>query len=163
MNHNLMIAELKDTLKAQIVLADKIYRLQRAMYEAVMSRDWLESEKYLQSIEQETAHFTAANKKRSFFFDDSVRGNGKTDFFELVRPFPEKEKAELEGLYNSLKEKLYFSKIENDSFSAYISHAKSLVQGMVDIICEDRGGTRYTHTGKRVNVDMTSLVLNEVL
>lgn len=95
MNHNLMIAELKDTLKAQIVLADKIYRLQRAMYEAVMSRDWLESEKYLQSIEQETAHFTAANKKRSFFLTIRLGETVKRIFLNWYGLFRKKRKPSL--------------------------------------------------------------------
>ena len=157
MSNNLIITEIKENLKAQVELADRIYLLQRAMYEAVMNRDWPGSEKQLKALEQATAEFSELDKKSYVFLGASVKGNGKMDFFS------EKDQIELKGLYNRLKEKLYFSKIENESFSAYISHARSLVQGMVDIICEDRGGKRYTNTGKRVSVDMTSLVLNEVL
>ncbi len=163
MSNNLIITEIKENLKAQVELADRIYLLQRAMYEAVMNRDWPGSEKQLKALEQATAEFSELDKKSYVFLGASVKGNGKMDFFEAVRFFSEKDQIELKGLYNRLKEKLYFSKIENESFSAYISHARSLVQGMVDIICEDRGGKRYTNTGKRVSVDMTSLVLNEVL
>lgn len=72
-------------------------------------------------------------------------------------------KKKIDSLYEKLKEKVFYSKIENDVFSNYVSHAQALVKGVVDIISEERNGKCYTAAGKRVNTEITSLVLNEVL
>ena len=85
------------------------------------------------------------------------------DFYMHTKQFTSSEKKKIDSLYEKLKEKVFYSKIENDVFSNYVSHAQALVKGVVDIISEERNGKCYTAAGKRVNTEITSLVLNEVL
>lgn len=163
MNKNLLAGEIEKNLKEQIDIAEQIYVLQKAMYQAVLKRDWQESEKQINMLSILSAKFADLDKKNYLLFGNTENGTEKFDFVNAIKDFSQEDKNRLNLIYNELKEKVYRSKIENDAFSSYLEHAQSLVQGMVDIILDERNGKCYTHTGERVNVNMTSLVLNEIL
>ncbi len=163
MNKNLLAGKIEKNLKAQIDIAEQIYVLQKTMYKAVLKRDWQESEKQINMLSILSARFAELDKKNYLLFGNTEDGMEKFDFVNAVKDFSQEDKNRLNLIYNELKEKVYRSKIENDAFSSYLEHAQSLVQGMVDIILDERNGKCYTQTGQRVNVDMTSLVLNEIL
>ncbi|AGT43048.1 flagellar export chaperone FlgN [Treponema pedis] len=164
MNKKLSIAEQTACiLKKQIESVEKIYVLQKDMYKNVLERDWLESEKCLRSLDKLSKEFKALDKELYTLVEEGVFGEDEIDFFAFTKSLNEADKTALNTLYKTLKEKLASSKIENEVFSSYITHAQSLVQGVINIISEERNGKCYTRTGKHVNADMTSLVLNETL
>ncbi len=153
------VVEIKTCLKKQTEIVDQIYDLQKAIYNSVMEREWMESEKALQKVKDLSTQFMDLDKN---LYEMMKAQNPKhIDFFEYTKSFPEEEKNELNDLYKSLQKKLLESKIENDSLSNYVTHAQSLVQGMVDIITEDRNGKCYTPNGQRVSVDLSNIVLDK--
>ncbi len=154
-----LASNMKACLKKQLELVDKIYTLQKSVYSKVIERDWLESEKSLRQLNKLSNEFMELDKNLYSMIKDKAPNN--IDFFECTKTFSKEEKEELDSLYKDLKNKLVESKIENDSLSNYVKHAQSLVQGMVDIISEERTGKCYTPTGKRVSADLSNIVLDK--
>ncbi len=163
MEKHSVAADIKNILHEQIDLIDNIYALQKAMYQGVLDRDWQESEKNLSSLNDASVKFSHLDKKLYGLLQTDEKDSHQIDFYVHTKQFAPADKKKIDSLYEKLKERVFYSKIENDVFSSYIHHAQSLVQGVVDIISEERNGKCYTRTGKRVNADMTSLVLNERL
>lgn len=167
MNKNTPVERMEQILTEQTAAVERIYALQKDMYKSVMERDWLACEKQLSSLNSLSQKFSELDKKLFDLIEDFNHGDfligGQLDFFTFTNTLQKDDKKKLECLYKTLQSKIASSKIENEVFSNYIAHAQSLVQGIVDIISEERGGKCYTRTGKKVNADMTSLVLNETL
>ncbi len=158
-----LTVKIEDCLKNQSKLVDEIYALQKAMYSSVLERDWLETEKLLRLLDELSQKFVSFDKNLHKLIQDNCQNKENADFFECTKNFSQEEKEKLNALYSRLKKKLFDSKIENDAFSNYITHAQSLAKGIVDMISEDRNGKCYTDKGQRVSVELTSLVLNQAL
>ncbi|UTC67472.1 MULTISPECIES: hypothetical protein [unclassified Treponema] len=163
MEKNSIAADIKSILHEQIDLIDNIYKLQKAMYQGVLDRNWQESEKNLNCLNDASVKFLNLDKKLYGLLNADESNFQEFDFHLQTKQFASSDKKKIDSLYEKLKEKVFYSKIENDVFSNYVSHAQALVKGVVDIISEDRNGKCYTCTGKRINTDIKSLVLNEVL
>lgn len=163
MEKHSVAADIKSILHEQIDLIDNIYKLQKAMYQGVLDRDWQESERNLSSLNEASVKFSDLDKRLYGLLQADEDDYQEFDFYMHTKQFTSSEKKKIDSLYEKLKEKVFYSKIENDVFSNYVSHAQALVKGVVDIISEERNGKCYTAAGKRVNTEITSLVLNEVL
>ncbi len=151
--------QMKSCLEKQSKVVDQIYALQKSVYNNVIERNWLESEKSLRKVNELSAEFMELDKNLYRMIKAQTPQN--VDFFECTQDFPEEEKNKLNNLYKELKKKLIESKIENDSLSNYVKHAQSLVQGMVDIISDERTGKCYTPSGKKVSADLSNIVLDK--
>ncbi len=154
-----LASEMKTCLKKQSELVSKICTLQKSVYNHVIERDWLESEKALRKVNKLSNDFMELDK--NLYRMIKIQAPKNLDFFECTKTFPKEEKEKLNSLYKDLKKKLLESKIENDSLSNYVKHAQSLVQGMVDIISDERTGKCYTPSGKKVSADLSNLVLDK--
>ncbi|UTY31377.1 hypothetical protein [Treponema putidum] len=163
MEKHSVAADIKSILHEQIDLIDNIYNLQKAMYQGVLDRDWQESEKNLSSLNDASVKFSHLDKKLYGLLQADENSSNEIDFYAQTKQFAPADKKQIDSLYEKLKERVFYSKIENDVFSNYVSHAQALVNGVVNIISEERNGKCYTAKGKRVNTEITSLVLNEVL
>lgn len=155
-------------LTEQTELIEKIYSLQKNMYTSVLERDWLECEKDIRALDELSKKFINLDKVlytviKSGTQSNDIQSGTDADFFSFTNNFEKAEKEKLEILYKTLKGKIASSKIENEVFSSYITHAQILVNGILELISEERNGRCYTRAGKRVNADMKSLVLNETL
>ena len=162
MEKHSVAADIKSILHEQIDLIDNIYNLQKAMYQGVLDRDWQESERNLSSLNEASVKFSDLDKRLYGLLQADEDDYQEFDFYMHTKQFTSSERKKIDSLYEKLKEKVFYSKIEND-VSNYVSHAQALVKGVVDIISEERNGKCYTAAGKRVNTEITSLVLNEVL
>ncbi len=151
--------QMKKCLEKQAQIVDSIYELQKSVYNNVLERDWLESEKSLRKVNELSIEFMELDK--DLYRIIKAQSPTNADFFECTRNLPKEENENLNNLYKELKKKLLQSKIENDSLSNYVKHAQSLVQGMVDIIAEDRKGTCYTPKGKKASADLSNIVLDK--
>lgn len=165
------LASIENILNEQIATVDEIFSIQKEMYENVVARDWLESEKKIRTIDTFSKKFLELDKKN---FDIITRLGGesvlqdeeqeeKIDFLMFTHNLDNVSRKRLENLYKILKEKIRSSKIENEVFSCYVNHAQTLVTGIMDIISEERNGKCYTRNGYHVNADITSLVLNQTI
>lgn len=158
MNNCEKVKKVAALLTEQNSVVSEIYGLQKNMHGSVMNRDWSGTEQGFAAIGTLTSKFSALDKK---LFDE-LGEDGAENFFSFTQTLPEEDKNLLDRLYKALKQKVSVSKYENEAFSAYVNHAKSLTQGMVDIIAESRSGSAYNFAGKKTSADISSLVLNRV-
>lgn len=154
MDKNIDAAELKEALKLQIDIISTIYQTQKAMYASVTSKDWSGTRDALEDIRSLTERFLEAGAKVS-----SIVGE---DFIQYIENFPQEEKEQLTALLKELKTQILYSKTENDVFTVYVSHAKFLMQGMVNILSSGSTATCYTNTGSRSQPNLGSLMFNSI-
>lgn len=152
------VNKVEELLSSQTAIVSRIYEIQKALRSSVMQRDWSAAEESFAQIGALASSFSSSDK----VLHSEITEGGAADFYSFTDVLPEEKKNILNGLYKTLKRKVLLSKYENDAFSAYVFHAKSLAQGMVDIIAETRSGSVYNHTGRKKTADMSSLVLNRV-
>lgn len=170
MVQEILSKKMEYVLKAQIALMDNIYRLQRKVYDNVLHRDWENTKEGMNSLDELSEQFTIEDKKLAMLLDEANKTYaGKTeeteealDLEEVIKHFSGRSQAILLNLYKTLKEKVFLSKIENDVFNNYVDHARSLVNGVFDVVAHNRSGQTYTRTGVKADSDVSNLVINRV-
>lgn len=157
------VKTIKSNLEKQYKTIEEIHTLQKKIYSAVLKRDWMETEKALHSIRNLSKQFLENDKEIYTLIGKFNNNADAVDFFEFTNSLNKNEKFELETIYKKLQNKMLRSKMENEMLSNYISHAQSLIQGVVDIISEDMHGKCYTNTGKHIPANIKSLIVNKTL
>ncbi|PIE98730.1 MAG: hypothetical protein CR988_01805 [Treponema sp.] len=163
MVRNLYAKRMEEVLRTQIGVIDSIYTLQKKIHQFVMERDWISTQEGITSLNKLSGEFAECDKRAAQIISDSSGNSDMAFNFEnFTENMPKSEKAGLNTLYKSLKERIFLSKIENDVFNSYVSHAKDLVEGVFCIVADNRKGQTYTRTGVMASGDMSNLVVDTV-
>ncbi|MGP1576423.1 MAG: hypothetical protein ACTTH7_02880 [Treponema sp.] len=163
MDQIFIAGKIEKTLQQQILVIKKVYEYQKALTYCVLHRSWEGMEQYvLKSVEASQAFLQL--DKQCFLFLDQLNpySDGVSDFYSYIRILPQQTQQELTALYRTLRHYICMSKIENDSLSAYISHARTLINGMVQAAAESTKTAYYTRTGAPTQGNFTSMVIDTV-
>lgn len=161
MTKNIILDEMESVLKVQITLMEQIHQLQRTVYKSVINRDWEETEKGMQNLDDLSKKFSIADQKLVRLLPYSS-DNANENLSDYIASLPTSDRQKITVLYNTLKEKTFLSKIENDILNTYLEHARSLVSGIFDAVSEERYGQTYTNTGARADNDLSNVLVDRV-
>jgi hypothetical protein len=157
----------KAVLEQERELVAKIAGMQNLIRKAVVNRQWMDFESYMESLEQVGAQFEALDRERIrifAFFNGSntpgIAGEDTVGFYTLVSRFPQDERKTITDIYRNLKNETIKIKLENDALMNYLSEASLVVTGFLEAAFPDRKGRMYSRNGARVQADMRSMVLN---
>ncbi len=154
--------KLKTTLVSQDNLLSEICDIQKKIRESVNDRNWDELQYHLLSFDALSKNFADLEEERVVCFNNLGLKDG-TLLNSLKDKFTEKESADIYSLYNSIKQKLVASKIENKALNDYIKITTDFLQGVFDNVVPQRKATVYSRTGALVKNQPKSMILNTVL
>lgn len=149
---------LLNILLKQKDLLSKILESQKNIYSAVTEKDWLKLDSSLRETSYLSTLFEKTEEERT-----NLLGNNLSDFYQLSTQFPTEQQNDLNENYRDVKQLALQSKMENDSLNSYVSNAKALLDGFFAALMPHRKSTIYNKTGAKVNRNVESLVLNQVL
>ena len=163
MNHIFIAEKIEEILQQQILVIKKVYEYQKALTDCVLHRAWEGMEQYIQKSTEASQTFLQLDKQCFLFLDQlHPYSDDVSDFYSYIGILPQKTQQTLTALYRSLQHALCMSKIENDSLSAYISHARTLINGMVQAASESTKTAYYTRSGAPTQGKFTSMVIDTV-
>jgi hypothetical protein len=155
-------------LEQERELIAKIAVMQDLIRKAVINRQWMDFEAYMEALGQIGAHFEDLDQERvrifaSFTGDGNTPGKTGDDaagFYALASCFPADERKALTDVYRNLKMETMKIRLESDALMNYLSEASLLVTGFLEAAFPDRKGKLYSRSGAQVQADMRSMVLN---
>lgn len=154
--------KIKTVLVAQDNLLSEIYDTQKKLRESVNERNWDELQYHLASFNALSNKFSELENERLkcfeyFGFKDGASLN-TTD-----KNISKETLNDIQQLYNSVKQRLLASKIENKALNDYIKITTEFLQGVFDNVVPQRKTTVYSRTGSLVKNQPQSMILNTVL
>ena len=154
--------KIKTVLVAQDNLLSEIYDTQKKLRESVNERNWDELQYHLTSFNALSNKFSELENERLkcfeyFGFKDGASLN-TTD-----KNISKETLNDIQQLYNSVKQRLLASKIENKALNDYIKITTEFLQGVFDNVVPQRKTTVYSRTGSLVKNQPQSMILNTVL
>ena len=154
--------KIKSVLVSQDKLLSEIYDSQKKIRESVNERDWDELQYNLSSFNALSNKFSELENERLkcfeyFGFKDGASLN-TTD-----KNISKETLNDIQQLYNSVKQRLLASKIENKALNDYIKITTEFLQGVFDNVVPQRKTTVYSRTGSLVKNQPQSMILNTVL
>jgi hypothetical protein len=154
--------KIKSVLVSQDKLLSEIYDTQKKLRESVNERNWDELQYHLTSFNALSNKFSELEKERLECFEyfglkdgASLNTTGKNISKETLN--------DIQQLYNSVKQRLLASKIENKALNDYIKITTEFLQGVFDNVVPQRKTTVYSRTGSLVKNQPQSMILNTVL
>ena len=154
--------KIKTVLVSQDNLLAEIYDSQKKLREAVNQRDWDELQYHLASFNALSNKFSELENQRLecfayFGFKDGASLNS------TAKNISKETLNDIQELYNSVKQRLLASKIENKALNDYIKITTEFLQGVFDNVVPQRKTTVYSRTGSLVKNQPQSMILNTVL
>lgn len=154
--------KIKSVLVSQDKLLSEIYDTQKKLRESVNERNWDELQYHLASFNALSNKFSELENERLkcfeyFGFKDGASLN-TTD-----KNISKETLNDIQQLYNSVKQRLLASKIENKALNDYIKITTEFLQGVFDNVVPQRKTTVYSRTGSLVKNQPQSMILNTVL
>lgn len=163
MDHVFIAEKIEEILQQQITVIKKIYEYQKALTYCVLNRSWDGLEQYVIKSAEASRMFMQLDKQCFLFLDQlNPYSDDVSDFCNYIRILPQQTQQALTALYRTLQHYVCMSKIENDSLTAYISHARTLINGLVHAASESTKTAYYTRTGAPTQGNFTSLVIDTV-
>ena len=154
--------KIKTVLVSQDNLLAEIYDSQKKLREAVNQRDWDELQYHLASFDALSNKFSQLENERIKCFEYFGLNDGAS--LNLKDNKISKESMnDIQELYNSVKQRLLASKIENKALNDYIKITTEFLQGVFDNVVPQRKTTVYSRTGALVKNQPQSMILNTVL
>jgi hypothetical protein len=154
-------------LKQEIILMEKITSLQILVRNAVVNREWVDFETFLNSLGEVSNDFESLEFERERIFSVFAGRTGSKDepagFYSLASQLPNQERRELTELYRRLKLESIRIRLANDSLMVYLTEARTTVAGFLEAAFPDRKGRLYSRRGTQIPSDMRSMVLNQRL
>ena len=154
--------KIKSVLVSQDKLLSEIYDTQKKLRESVNERNWDELQYHLTSFNALSNKFSELENERLKCFEyfglkdgASLNTTGKNISKETLN--------DIQQLYNSVKQRLLASKIENKALNDYIKITTEFLQGVFDNVVPQRKTTVYSRTGSLVKNQPQSMILNTVL
>ena len=154
--------KLKTVLVSQDNLLSEIYDTQKKLRKSVNERDWDELQYHLVSFDALSNKFSKLENERIECFEYFGLKDGA--FINSLNNKIAKESInDIQELYNSVKQRLLASKIENKALNDYIKITTDFLQGVFDNVVPQRKATVYSRTGALVKNQPQSMILNTVL
>lgn len=139
--------QLLEVLNNQNVILDGLLFAQKELHKAVKTKNWVDLEANIASI----------NDFTQLFMDLEDERNSICSTIENIAPETEEGKILI-----NIRSKLLQSKIENKSLGDYVNITRNFVQGVLDNAIPQRRNVLYSRNGKIVKPQPESVVLNKI-
>ena len=136
--------EFEQILEKEEGILDELVKAQNQLRKSVTEKNWESLTKIINTINTVSGDFLEADAER-----ESIQDMMKID---EVKPYFER----LAGM----RAKLLKCKIENQALSKYVNITKNFIQGVVEDALPQSGNKVYSKTGKIVQPQPQSVVLN---
>ena len=154
--------KIKSVLVSQDKLLSEIYDTQKKLRESVNERDWDELQYHLTSFNALSNKFSELENERLKCFEYFGLKDGAS-LNTTDKNISKETLNDIQQLYNSVKQRLLASKIENKALNDYIKITTEFLQGVFDNVVPQRKTTVYSRTGSLVKNQPQSMILNTVL
>lgn len=154
--------KIKSVLVSQDNLLSEIYDTQKKLRESVNERDWDELQYHLTSFNALSNKFSELENERLKCFEYFGLKDGAS-LNTTDKNISKETLNDIQQLYNSVKQRLLASKIENKALNDYIKITTEFLQGVFDNVVPQRKTTVYSRTGSLVKNQPQSMILNTVL
>ena len=125
-------------------ILDELVKAQNQLRKAVTEKNWESLTKIINTINTVSGNFLEADAER-----EDIQDMMKMD---EVKPYFER--------LGNMRAKLLKCKIENQALSKYVNITKNFIQGVVDNALPQSGNKVYSKSGKIVQPQPQSVVLN---
>ena len=125
-------------------ILDELVKAQNQLRKAVTEKNWESLTKIINTINTVSGNFLEADAER-----EDIQDMMKMD---EVKPYFER--------LGNMRAKLLKCKIENQALSKYVNITKNFIQGVVEEALPQSGNKVYSKTGKIVQPQPQSVVLN---
>ena len=125
-------------------ILDELVKAQNQLRKAVTEKSWESLTKIINTINTVSGNFLEADAER-----EDIQDMMKMD---EVKPYFER--------LGNMRAKLLKCKIENQALSKYVNITKNFIQGVVEDALPQSGNKVYSKTGKIVQPQPQSVVLN---
>ena len=125
-------------------ILDELVKAQNQLRKAVTEKNWESLTKIINTINTVSGNFLEADAER-----EDIQDMMKID---EVKPYFER--------LGNMRAKLLKCKIENQALSKYVNITKNFIQGVVEDALPQSGNKVYSKTGKIVQPQPQSVVLN---
>jgi len=159
-------------LSEELLLLNRIFTIQSAVRQAVLSKEWIDFDWKMAEIRQIGSDFNELDNERSSLFN-SLSGmvfgyyDEKTakksiipPFYTLVSKLPEDERRELSRLYRALKIETLRMQALNESFINYINEARIAASSYLEAAYPCRWSKVYNRKGNKTDQDFKSMIFN---
>lgn len=155
-------AKLLNVLQEQNKTITLIYELQKALRTTVNDKNWINLQNNAIKLTKLSENFSELEMKRvSYFaFFGNEIGN---DVYKISKKIHVDFSKKIIFEYNTLRQKLAVSKIENNSLNDYIRITSNFIQGVFDNVIPQRKNIVYSRNGQLIKNQPKSLVVNAVL
>ncbi|MDR1074186.1 MAG: hypothetical protein LBL45_11020 [Treponema sp.] len=154
--------EKKRVMEREDELLQKIIETHNAVKKAVINREWTDFEALAFSLEAYKEAFDVLEKERIVLFALDA-GGAAPHFYTMVSHLPEDERRELSDLYRSIKDRALKLQTANEALLRYLNEARSTIGDFMRAAFPDRKNGVYSRQGKKVLLDMRSLILDQML
>ncbi|MCR4790177.1 MAG: hypothetical protein K5839_03755 [Treponemataceae bacterium] len=135
-------------------LMDEVLALQSKIRNSVKGRDWSTLDNSTRKINEVTVEFHTMDQNfSSYLAECGIESN--SDFYGMCSKF-----TSLVEKYNSLRQKLIKSKVENQALADYVKITNGFLQGFYDKALPQRKNVLYSKNGKLIKNRPESIVLN---
>jgi hypothetical protein len=139
--------KLNEILSNENTLLDSILFAQKEIREAVKTKNWINLEDNIASVNDFTSMFLDLDKEREVICESVNEIDPKSEEGKLL--------IEIRG-------KLFQSKVMNKALNDYVGVTRNFVQNILDNVVPQRRSVVYSRTGKIVKPQPESVVLNKV-
>ena len=136
--------DFEQILEKEEGILDELVKAQNQLRKAVTEKNWESLTKIINTINTVSGDFLEADAER-----EDIQDMMKMD---EVKPYFER--------LGNMRAKLLKCKIENQALSKYVNITKNFIQGVVEEALPQSGNKVYSKTGKIVQPQPQSVVLN---
>ena len=136
--------EFEEVLEREEKILDELVKNQNLLRRAVTEKSWVSLTKIINTINCISTSFLEADTER-----EAIQDMMKID---EVKPYFER--------LGNMRAKLLKCKIENQALSKYVNITKNFIQGVVEDALPQSGNKVYSKSGKIVQPQPQSVVLN---
>ena len=136
--------DFEQILEKEEGILDELVKAQNQLRKAVTEKNWESLTKIINNINSISSEFLEADTNREVL-QDMMKMNEVKPYFERL---------------GNMRAKLLKCKIENQALSKYVNITKNFIQGVVEDALPQSGNKVYSKTGKIVQPQPQSVVLN---
>ena len=158
--------DLLHTLTNQSKVLDSVLEIQKLIRKAVTDKDWIELDKNLLKINENTDTFTQLDGKREALYRQicATPDTEKVPSIHLVSiELPEDLRPLIMDMFHEVRQKLSKSKIENDALNDYIRITKGFLQDVFDNVIPKNRNTVYSNKGTVVKPVPENILIDTVM
>ena len=136
--------EFEQVLEREEQILDELVKNQNSLRKAVTEKNWESLTKIINNINSISSDFLEADTEREVI-QDMMKMDEVKPYFERLA---------------NMRAKLLKCKIENQALSKYVNITKNFIQGVVEDALPQSGNKVYSKSGKIVQPQPQSVVLN---